>query len=179
MSCSVTVWATLVMLPASLARARLEGFELLDHVLGVLARDTRNLVLPLHAAQVAHGAQHLVGLFLPARDARRVRPERERLRFLRGEVFGEIEHVLAGELRHYRRHRGFAAPAFLEVFQLKVEIAGGLARERRKLGDHRVAVGAMAGAAGFGLALASREIGVRGVEQSEEKQKGRPAGGLS
>src|SRR5260221_687285 len=28
------------------ARARLEGFELLDHVLGVLARDTRNLVLP-------------------------------------------------------------------------------------------------------------------------------------
>src|SRR5437773_11367237 len=47
------------------ARARLEGFELLDHVLGVLARDTRNLVLPLHAAQVAHAAQHLVGLFLP------------------------------------------------------------------------------------------------------------------
>src|SRR5438876_84829 len=81
------------------ARARLEGFELLDHVLRVLARDARNLVLPLHAAQVAHGAQHLVGLFLPARDARRVRPERERLRLLRGEVVREIEHVLARKLR--------------------------------------------------------------------------------
>src|SRR6266516_4083970 len=41
------------------ARARLEGFELLDHELGVLARDPGNLVLPGESPQVAHGAQHL------------------------------------------------------------------------------------------------------------------------
>src|SRR5712691_1276699 len=54
------------------ARARLEGLELLDHVLGVLARDTRNLVLPGESAQVAHGAQHFLGLLLAANNARRV-----------------------------------------------------------------------------------------------------------
>src|SRR6266853_1250384 len=160
------------------ARERLEGFELLDHVLGVLARDARNLVLPLHAAQVAHGAQHLVGLFLPARDARRVRPERERLRLLRGEVVREIEHVLARKLRDERRHRRLAAPTFLEVLQLKIEIAGGLAGEDRKLAARRVAVGAVTGRARPGLALPRRRIGVRSVEENEEKQKGRPAGGL-
>src|SRR6266581_5057351 len=160
------------------ARARLEGFELLDHVLGVLARDTRNLVLPGEPPQVAHGAQHFFRLLLSAGDARRVRLEGDGLRFLRGEVFGEIEHVPGGELRHHRRHRGFAAPAFLEVFQLKVEIARGLARKRRKQGDHRVAVGAMAGAAGLGFALAGGEIGVRSGGEDEEKQKGRPGGSL-
>src|SRR6267143_730481 len=161
------------------ARARLEGFELLDHVIRVLACDTRNLVLPGESSQVAHGAKDIVGLLPAAGDARRVRLEGDGLRFLRGKVFGEIEHVPGGELRDERRHRRLAAPAFLEVLQLKVEIAGGLACEHRKLGDRRVAVGAMAGAAGFGLALSSLEIGVRGVEENEEKQKGRPAGGLS
>src|SRR5436309_7590521 len=151
------------------ARARLEGFELLDHVLRMLAGDARNLVLPGESSQMAHGAQDLVGLLLAAGDARRVGPEGDGLRFLRGEVFGEIEHVLGGELRHRRRHRGLAAAAFLEVFQLKVEIAGGLAREHRKLGDHRVAVGAMAGGAGFGLAPAGGEIGVRRRQESEEE----------
>src|SRR2546427_4201383 len=155
------------------ARARLEGFELLDHVLGMLAGDARNLVLPGESSQMAHGAQDLVGLLLAAGDARRVGPEGDGLRVLRGEVLGEIEHVLGGELRHGRRHRGFAAPAFLEVFQLKVEIAGGLAREHRKLGDHRVAVGAMAGGAGLRLALARGEIGVRRREESEEKGQGK------
>src|SRR6267378_4070352 len=113
------------------AHARLERFELLDHVLRVLAG-----------------------------DASRVGPEGNGLLFLRGEILGEIEHVLGGELRHDRRHCGFAAPALLEVFQLKVEIAGGLAREHRKLSGRRVSVGAMAGGAGFGLALARSEIGV-------------------
>src|SRR6266496_1626591 len=133
------------------ARARLEGLELLDHVLGVLAGNARNLVLPGEASQVTHGAQHLFGLLPAAGDARRVGPKGNGLRFPRGEVLGEIEHVLGGELRHRRRHRGFAAPAFLEVFQLKVEIACGLAREDRKLADRRVAVRAVAGGAGFGL----------------------------
>src|SRR6267378_390619 len=64
------------------ARARLEGFELLDHVLGVLARDTRNLVLPGESSQVAHGAKDLVGLLPAAGDARRVRLEGDGLRFL-------------------------------------------------------------------------------------------------
>src|SRR6266705_1344721 len=59
------------------ARARLEGFELLDHVLGVLAGDTRNLVLPREPSEVAHGAQHLFGLLL-ARDGIGVRRRRER-----------------------------------------------------------------------------------------------------
>src|SRR5262245_35359955 len=68
------------------ARARLEGLELLDDVLGVLACDPRDLVLPLHASQVAHGAQDLVGLLLAARHARRVGLERDRLRLLRREV---------------------------------------------------------------------------------------------
>src|SRR5213594_2355996 len=161
------------------ARARLEGFELLDHVLGALACDTRNLVLPGESSQVAHGAKDFVGLLPAAGDARRVRLEGDGLRFLRGKVFGEIEHVLARKLRHERRHRRFAAPAFLEVLQLKVEIAGGLARQHRKLGDRRVAVGAVAGAAGLGFALAGGEIGVRSGGEDEEKQKGRPAGGLS
>ena len=138
----------------------------------MLAGDARNLVLPGESSQMAHGAQDLVGLLLAAGDARRVGPEGDGPRFLRGEVFGEIEHVLGGELRHRRRHRGFAAAAFLEVFQLKVEIAGGLAREHRKLGDHRVAVGAMAGGAGFGLALAGGEIGVRRRQESEEEAQG-------
>src|SRR5438034_6067898 len=160
------------------ARARLEGFELLDHVLGVLARDPGNLVLPGESPQVAHGAQHFFRLLLSARDARRVRLEGDGLRFLRGKVFGEIEHVLARKLRHELRHRRLAAPAFLEVFQLKVEIPGGLARQHRKLGDRRVAVGAVAGAAGLSFAFAGAEIGVRGVEENEEKQKGRPGGGL-
>src|SRR5437660_5492384 len=154
------------------ARARLEGFELLDHVLGVLACDTRDLVLPGESSQVAHGAQHLFGFLLAAGDARRVRLEGDGLRFLRGKVFGEIEHVLGGELRDERRHRGFAAPAFLEVFQLKIDIPGGLARQHRKLGDRRVAVGAMAGAAGLGLALAGGEIGVRRRNEGEEKSRG-------
>src|SRR5205814_3311053 len=56
------------------ARARLEGFELLDHVLGVLACDTRNLVLPGEPSQMAHGAQHLFGL-LPRSEERRVGKE--------------------------------------------------------------------------------------------------------
>src|SRR6266853_425178 len=154
------------------ARARLEGLELLDHVLGVLARDTRNLVLPGESAQVAHGAQHFFGLLPSAGDARRVRVEGDGLGLLRRKVFGEIEHVLGGELRHHRRHRGLAAPALLEVFQLKVQIAGGLAREHRKLGDRRVAVGAMARGAGFGLALAGGEIGVRRRQEREEKSQG-------
>src|SRR6266581_1474863 len=154
------------------ARARLECFELLDHVLGLLARDARNLVLTGESPQVAHGAQHFFGLLPAAGDARRVGPEGNGLRFLRGEVLGEIEHVLGGELRHDRRHRGFAAPALLEVFELKVEIAGGLAREYRNLSGRRVSVGAMAGGAGFGLALARSEIGVRRREESEEKAQG-------
>src|SRR5204862_414709 len=95
------------------ARARLEGPELLDHVLGALACDTRNLVLPGESSEVAHGAQHLFGFLPAAGDARRVRLEGNGLRFLRGKVFGEIEHVLGGELRQERRHRRFAAPAFL------------------------------------------------------------------
>src|SRR5439155_18910636 len=57
-------------------------------------------------------------------------------------------------------------------------IARRLARKRRKQGDHRVAVGAVAGAAGFGFALAGGEIGVRSGGEDEEKQKGRPGGGL-
>src|SRR6266581_1123552 len=153
------------------ARARLEGLKLLDHVLGVLAGNARNLVLPGEASQVTHGAQHLFGLLPAAGDARRVRREGDGPRFLRGEVLGEIEHVPGGELRHDRRHRGFAAPAFLEVFQLKVEIAGGLARQHRKLGDRRVSVGAMARAARFGLALARGDIGVRRRQESEEKSQ--------
>src|SRR6266478_7577073 len=79
------------------ARARLEGFELLDHVLGVLARDAGDLVLPFHASQVAHGAQDLFGLLLAAGDARRIRAERDGLRLLRGEVIGKIEHIFARE----------------------------------------------------------------------------------
>src|SRR5437867_10792284 len=73
------------------ARARLEGFELLDHVLGALACDTRNLVLPGESSQVAHGAKDFVGLLPAAGDARRVGPEGDGPRFLRGEVLGEIE----------------------------------------------------------------------------------------
>src|SRR6058998_944733 len=57
------------------AHARLEGFELLDHVLGVLACDTRDLVLPGESSQVAHGAKDFVGLLPAAGDARRVRLE--------------------------------------------------------------------------------------------------------
>src|SRR6266581_2776238 len=155
------------------ARARLEGFELLDHVLRVLAGDARNLVLPGESSQMAHGAQDLVGLLLAAGDARGVGPEGNGFRFLRGEVLGEIEHVLGGELRHDRRHRGFAAPALLEVFQLKVEIAGGLAREHRELADRRVAVGAVARGAGFGLALARDGIGVRRRREREKKAQGK------
>src|SRR3989442_14618688 len=155
------------------ARARLEGFELLDHVLRMLAGDARNLVLPGESSQMAHGAQDLVGLLLAAGDARRVGPEGDGLRFLRGEVLGEIEHVLGGELRHDRRHRGLAAPALLEVFQLKVEIAGGLALEHRKLSCRRASVCAMAGGAGVGLALARSEIGVRPPQENEEKAQGK------
>src|SRR5437879_11322391 len=139
------------------ARARLEGFELLDHVFRVLAGDARNLVLPGESPQVAHGAQHLVGLLLAAGDARGVGPEGNGLRFLRGEVLGEIEHVLGGELRHDRRHRGFAAPALLEAFHLKVEIAGGLAREHRKLSGRRASVGAIAAGACSGVAPTRRD----------------------
>src|SRR5207244_2260539 len=54
------------------AHARLEGFELLDHVLRVLAGDARNLVLPGESSQMAPGAQDLVGLLLAAGDARGV-----------------------------------------------------------------------------------------------------------
>src|SRR5712671_6165509 len=122
------------------ARARLEGLELLDHVLGVLAGDARNLVLAGESSQVAHGAQHLFGLLLAAANARRVRFEGEGLRLLRGEVVGKIEHIFARELCDERRHRGFAAPAFLEVLQLKVEVAGCLAGEDRELAARRIAV---------------------------------------
>src|SRR5204862_2423205 len=87
------------------ARARLEGFELLDHVLGVLARDPGNLVLPGESPKVPHGAHKFWRLLLSAGDARRVRLEGDGLRFLRGEVFGEIEHVRGGALRHHRRQR--------------------------------------------------------------------------
>src|SRR5258705_6184462 len=65
------------------ARARLEGLELLDHVLRVLAGDARNLVLSCESSQVAHGAQHLLGLLLAAGDARRIRAERDGFRLLR------------------------------------------------------------------------------------------------
>jgi len=37
----------------------------------------------------------------------------------------------------------------------------------------------MAGGAGRGLALPRRGVGVGGVKEDEEKQKGRPGGGLS
>src|SRR5882762_3134677 len=91
------------------ARARLEGFELLDHVLRVLAGDARNLVLTGEPSKVAHSAKDLVGFLFAAGDARRVGPERNGLWFLRREVLCKIEHVLRGELRHERRHRGFTA----------------------------------------------------------------------
>src|SRR6266849_3070090 len=64
------------------ARARLEGFELLDHVLRVLARDARNLVLPGESSQVTHRAQHLFGFLPAAGHACRVRLESDGLRFL-------------------------------------------------------------------------------------------------
>src|SRR6267143_297534 len=105
------------------ARARLEGLELLDHVLGVLAGDARNLVLPCESSQVAHGAQHLLGLLPAAGDARGVRAERNGLRLLRGEVVGKIEHIFARERCDEWRHRWVAPPALLEVLQLKVEVA--------------------------------------------------------
>src|SRR6266478_6194998 len=161
------------------ARARLEGFQLLDHVLGVLAGDARNLVLPRESSQVAHGAQHLFGLLLAAGDARRIRAERKRLRLLGGEVVGKIEHIFARELCDERRHRWVAPPVLLEVLQLKVEVAGCLAGEDRELAARRIAVRTVAGGARRGLALPRRGVGVCGVKDDEEKQKGRPAGGLS
>src|SRR6266568_3761132 len=87
------------------ARARLESLELLDDVFWVLARDPRDLVLSGHSSQVAHGAQDLFGLFPAAGDARGVRLERDGLGLAGGEVFGEIEHVLARKLLHHRLHR--------------------------------------------------------------------------
>src|SRR5882724_907079 len=89
------------------ARACLEGSQLLDDVFRVLARDARNFVLSGESSEVAHGAQSLVRFFLPAADAPRIRPERERFRLLRGEVLGEIEHVLARELGDEGLHRRF------------------------------------------------------------------------
>jgi hypothetical protein len=56
MSCALSVLATLVMLPASLVRARLEVGQLLDDVLIVLPGDARNLVLAGEAAEMAHRA---------------------------------------------------------------------------------------------------------------------------
>src|SRR5262245_12671181 len=149
------------------ARAGLERLQLPDHVLGVLARDARDLVLALHPSQVAHGAQDLVGLLLAARDALRIGLERDRLRILRREVVGEVEHVVARELLEERRHQAVAAPALLEVLELQVDVARGLPGEDRVLTARRVAVGAVAGDAGPRFLLARRRIGV-GDSRSEK-----------
>src|SRR3989454_523072 len=114
----------------------------------------------------------------PARDRISDAPVKSRFRiallFQARDVMREILDVLLGDGLGDAGHAAgiVGARARLEVFQLKVEIAGGLAREHRKLSGRRVSVGAMAGGAGFGLALALSEIGVRRREESEEKAQG-------
>src|SRR5205807_531736 len=93
---------------------------------------------------------------------------REILDVLLGDGLGDAGHA-AGVV---------GARARLEGFRAMVARAGGLGRERGRLGARRVAVGAVAGAASLGLALAGGEIGVRSGGEAEEKQKGRPGGGL-
>ncbi len=100
MSCSLSVLATLVMLPASLVRLRaLKSLQLLDDVVVVLAGDARDLVLAQEAAEVAHRAQRLVGLHLARRGLLGVDLEGLRLRLLRGEEVGQIAHVVARQVR--------------------------------------------------------------------------------
>jgi len=86
------------------ARARLEGLELLDHVTRGAGRRRAGISFWPENPPRWHMVHNTSSaFFLPAANARRVRFEGEGLRLLRGEVLGEIEHVLGGELRHERR----------------------------------------------------------------------------
>src|SRR5262249_21865004 len=104
---------------------------------------------------------------LSARDALRVGLESDRLRLLRGEVVGEVEHVVARQLPDERRHQAIAAPALLEVLQLQVDIPRGLAGEDGILSARRVSLGTVAGDAGRGLLLARVDVGPRGGEREK------------
>src|SRR6266851_1354719 len=141
MSCSVMVWATLVMLPASLVRVRaLKAFSCLITYSGCWPA-TRGISFCPENPPRWHMVHSTSSAFFLPRATR------------------------AASARN--------APAFLEVLQLKIEIAGGLAREHRKLAGRRVAVGAMAGGTSLGLALAPGEIGVRRRQASEDKSQGK------
>jgi len=63
------------------------------------------------------------------------------------------------ERRRHRAHQRILAPAFLEVLELQVDVAGGLLREVRVLWIRRVAVGAVAGRADVDL---RRRLRIRG-----------------
>ena len=96
MSSSDSVPATLVMLPASLVRRfALKSASCFFDVLVLLPGDARNLVLAGEAAEVAHRAQHVVGLLPAARHLRRVGLEAARRLLLLREIVGERQHVVA------------------------------------------------------------------------------------
>src|SRR5467141_297376 len=156
--------------------AFLEVPELLDDVFVVLPGDARDLVLAGEAAQVAHGAQRFVRLGLAARGASFVRLERGGARLLGGEERGEIEQVFPRQRSRHGRHLRIRAAPFLEVAQLKVEVARGLSRQDRKQRHDRVAVRAVAGGAGLGFL--APELDVLAAhhcwKDNQRKEKGRP-----
>src|SRR5262245_54810373 len=129
------------------ALLRLELAQLREQVLVLLPRYARDVLLPARRRTVALHAVEWLGELRPLGSARRRRLVSGRRRLLLGEIRGELVHVLVAELLRHGRHLRVLAVALAKLVELRGNHLLGLARERRIRGDHRVALGAVAGRA--------------------------------
>jgi len=106
------------------------------------------------------------------RAARASSTLKSRLRGRCGEERGEIEHVVPAQVLDEGLHGRLAAPAFLEVADLKVEIARGLAGEDREFCVGGVPVRAVARKADLRLLRARLEVlSTRGEGEEHDRKQ--------
>src|SRR5205085_8745497 len=138
------------------ALARLEGAQLREQILVLLAREPRHLLLAEELRSVALRAIELLRELGPRLGILGARAVPRRRRRLLREVSGELVEVAVGELRRHRRHLRILAIALAEHVERGREELRRLAGERghRRIG--RIAALAVARSAGIRIRGARR-----------------------
>ena len=160
------------------ARARLEAEQLRAQVVGLLPGQARDVLLALQLGAVALRAEELLGQ--AARQGRRGGRERlaGRRRRLRREVAAELVDVGVAQGLGDRIHDRVLAVPLAEHDDLRRDELLRLAGERRHVGRHRAALGAVAALAQLDLLaqrLGPRRDGRGGSGQAEHAEGEAPA----